>query len=454
LAAPPDFDDVVRALADEPALIVSLISQALPDDDYLPWRILRHERPLPTIRLNESTEQTPRQLTPEQWWISLRSGRRFRQKELLGLTMPNGHPFTFVLTDRILRDCDRTAAALKGELGLGDEVTNSASRDRYIIHSLEDEAITSSQLEGAMTTRQVAKRMLRDDRAPRTHSEQMILNNYRAMRHIGQVRSQKLTPQLVCEIHRIVTQNTLEDPDDAGRLQTNTDDRVGIYAVEDDALLHQPPPADQSPQRLDALCAFANGEDEGPYLPGVLRALVVHFMMGYNHFFADGNGRTARALFYWTMLHEGYWLAEYIAISMILNKARVQYAESFLDVETDEGDLTYFFHYHLTVLSRAITNLESYIQRTTKELDAVRRRLDPATGEFNLRQIALLNAGYKDPDTTWTAQSAAAQFAVTINTAHTDLDDLVKRGWLERARQGRKYVWRPTNRITELAPGS
>ena len=67
----------------------------------------------------------------------------------------------------------------------------------------------------------------------------------------------------------------------------------------------------------------------------VLRATLpaIHFMVGYDHYFEDGNGRTARAFFYWSMLRQGYWLAEFLSISRVLRAAPARYARSFLLTE-------------------------------------------------------------------------------------------------------------------------
>lgn len=45
-------------------------------------------------------------------------------------------------------------------------------------------------------------------------------------------------------------------------------------------------------------------------------------MIAYMHPFVDGNGRTARALFYWYMLKSGYWLTEYLSISRVIAKSK------------------------------------------------------------------------------------------------------------------------------------
>lgn len=52
----------------------------------------------------------------------------------------------------------------------------------------------------------------------------------------------------------------------------------------------------------------------------------LHFMLGYEHPFVDGNGRVARAMFDWAMLRNGYWLFEFISVSRIIRQAPAKYA--------------------------------------------------------------------------------------------------------------------------------
>jgi Fic family protein len=215
--------------------------------------------------------------------------------------------------------------ALGGRQDSLSRLTTSEMRDRYLISSLIEESITSSQMEGASTTRQVASDMLRSGREPRTKSEWMILNNYRAMEFIRSQREDELTPAVVCELQRILTENTLDDHDDAGRLQRPGDARVNVLDNTDGTTLHTPPRAEELPKRLALLCDFANGKTKTKgYLPPIVRAILLHFMLAYDHPFVDGNGRTARALFYWSMLHQGYGLAEFLSISRVIKRAHGQ----------------------------------------------------------------------------------------------------------------------------------
>ncbi|WP_271142710.1 hypothetical protein [Gallibacterium sp. AGMB14963] len=62
------------------------------------------------------------------------------------------------------------------------EGLSNVEQQRFLLKSLiMEEAITSAQLEGAATTRKVAKEMLESERKPKTKDEMMILRYYVAV---------------------------------------------------------------------------------------------------------------------------------------------------------------------------------------------------------------------------------------------------------------------------------
>ncbi len=436
-ARPPAFD--LGVFSDSQELVTALNSVRQAQDDYVPWEKFRFRTP-------------PDGLSAEKWWMVTTLERRGQQREL-PLRDLDGHPFRFALPDVVLRLADAVTRQAGGHIGMAEPVTNPATRETYVVRSLMEESITSSQLEGAATTRKVAKEMLRTGREPRDHSERMIWNNYRAMQLVTEYRDRPLTPELVREIHEVVTMGTLDDPDDGGRLQVPGDERVHVEA-HDGHVVHQPPAAGELLERLDALCAFANqGGEEGPWLHPVLRALAVHFMVGHDHYFVDGNGRLARALFYWSMLRQGLWLTEYVTISTILRKAPAQYAHSYLNTEY-ESDLTYFFIYHLGVLRRAFTDLESYLADKVAERQVVRTLLDARHRDFNHRQQAVIASAIDEPTAEYTAQSHANSHHVTVETARADLVSLEEHGILVQGpKRGRAFVWRPAPDVRDVLQG-
>jgi Fic family protein len=217
----------------------------------------------------------------------------------------------------------------------------------------------------------------------------------------------------------------------------------------DDEIMHAPPAAAQLPERLDRLCQFGNGDLDAAYVPPVVRAILLHFMLAYDHPFVDGNGRTARLLFYWSMLRQDYWLAEFLPISRLLKKAPAQYARSFLHSEQDDGDLTYFVLYQLRIAQRAIDDLHEYLDRKVAETQQVRQALKAVSHRFNVRQLALLENAVRHPGARYTVVSHGRSHGVVAQTARGDLRDLEEQGFLTKTTAGRGHAWTPAEDLDQ-----
>jgi len=430
---PPDYDNLGRAIAEAGAeylqrLFTTSIGPA-PGGRYLHWDELRHKTP-------------PEGFSHVDWWFAVKSARRLLYKPL-PLWDKEGHPFRFVLTDPVLsrlHSIDRNAS---GQIRLEAPVANPETRNTYLVSSLVEEAITSSQLEGASTTRQVAKEMLRQGRRPRDNSEQMICNNFQAMRSISEHIHEPLTPETIFDLHRVLTQDTLDDPSAAGRLRY-PQERIEVVDHRNNRILHIPPAAHELPERLARLCRFANETDNELFVHPIICAILLHFALAYDHPFVDGNGRVARALFYWSALSRGYWLLEFISISRVLQQAPAQYSRSYLFTETDDSDVTYFILHQLEVIAKAIDALQAYLRRKTEalhETESLLRSSDRLQAAFNHRQLALIRHALRSPGTHYTIEGHRQSHKVVYQTARTDLLGLAERGILVKRKMGRAFVF-------------
>lgn len=397
---------------------------ATPKGQYLHWDKLRHLTP-------------PAGLSSEEWWLGVKLARAQLYREL-PLNDASGRSFKYTTPDlvqELLHKIDRYAGV---RIELPEQVMSPETRDRYIFNSLVEESITSSQLEGAATTRQVAADMIRYGHRPTNTSEQMIFNNYEAMQEIRKLKDEPLTPSLVLRLHKVLTKDTLDDPSAAGRLQGKKDERVRVIDNASQRVLHTPPPADQLRGRLVQMCEFANDLDNSKgFVHPILRAIVLHFWLAYDHPFVDGNGRTARALFYWSMLAQGYWLFEFVSISRILRQAPAKYGKSYLYTESDDNDLTYFTIYQLEVMLEAIEDLDRYLKQKTEQIKVVLDLLKNI-GNLNHRQIALLSHAIRHPNKEYSIRSHQTSHSVAYATARADLFGLVDEDLLTARRLGEK----------------
>ncbi|MEP6549975.1 MAG: Fic family protein [Gemmatimonadales bacterium] len=399
-----------------------------PEGKYRHWDTFRQIEP-------------PTGFTTEEAWFGIKTARRALY-EALPLKDKEGKPFQYTLPSPLLEMLHRIDRDAGGNIQGSDQVVNPATKSTYLFKSLVEEAITSSQLEGAATTRKVAKAMIQEGREPRTLGERMIANNYRAMLFVREIIDKDLTPELVFRLQKIVTEGTLDDPTAAGRFRTAEEEIV----LDDEAgtILHVPPKAEELKDRLKRMCEFANGGGTKVFMPPAVRAIILHFWLAYDHPFVDGNGRTARALFYWAMARQGFWLCEYLSISRILKKARARYSRAYLYTETDENDLTYFILYQAHVLMQAIHDLQEYLKRKAVEVREAEELVSQARAlrqDLNPRQLALLNHALKNPNARYTIESHQRSHGVSYQTARNDLLNLRDARILDQKKAGRAFVF-------------
>jgi Fic family protein len=435
---PPDPDAIFQKLLADPENINRVFSNAAfsatVGGRYIHWDNLRFR-------------QLPKGLkSHEEWWAAIKIARRSTYRALPFVDI-GGRPFVLASPDELQRQLSEIDRNLSGRVPIPDQLTSTGSRDRYVVSALIEEAITSSQLEGASTTSKVARDMLRSGRQPRTKHERMIFNNFAAMQIIRNMAQKPLTPEMLYEIHKRLTDGTLDDEEDAGRLRKDQ-----VHVTVDSMPVFEPPPAEQLPKRLERFIAFANESTPGFYIHPIVRAVLLHFILAYDHPFADGNGRTARAVFYWYILRSRYWLGEFVSISHILKKAPIQYTRAYLYTETDQNDTTYFILYQLNVFARAIRALHTYVQEKMKAM-ARTQSLIRQDGRFNYRQLALLGNALGNPDAQYSVTSHATSHRVVRQTARNDLNDLAEYGLLRAARAGKSMLYFPPPDLEDRLQG-
>jgi Fic family protein len=389
--------------------------------------------------------QLPESIKSELAWAYLKFSRQSKIQPTT-LISKNGGRFGYWIPSSVLEKISYIDKYASGQILIDEPVLHSGERKKYLISSLMEEAIASSILEGAATTRKAAKEMLRSGRKPRNHSEKMVYNNYQTITKIKELIKSPLNNDLILELHHSMTVDTLEHSNECGRFRTDEDEPIYVKSPEGETL-YTPPEPKKIPPMMKLLYDYANEDNSETFTHPVIKAINLHFYLAYIHPFMDGNGRTARALFYWYILKQKYWMFEFLTISRIFLKAPSQYARAFLYTENDDLDLTYFISFHLKVISIAISELISYMLNKQKEVRKIDRYLKQYQ-DLNERQKALIKHAMDNPESQYIISMHKTVNNITYETARTDLLELVKLGLLDKIKKGRKFYFVPLKNLS------
>ncbi len=318
---------------------------------------------------------------------------------------------------------------------------NASERRSFVQNGIIEEAISSSQLEWALTSSKVAKEMIWKWRKAVTKDEKMILNNYQAMNFVNdeEFLKEDITLESLLEIQSILTKDTLDKNDQEWRLRKDSDEIV-IQNGEWTKILHTPPSYNFLKEELSNLLDYANDKD-GVFTHPFIKAIILHFWIWYLHPFCDWNWRTARTIFYWYLLRKGYWGFSYIPISTAIKNSRKQYWNAYIYSEQDNYDFTYFLVYIANKTNQSFSEFKNYIQIKRKEQKSMFLELNHLF--LNERQNKLLIYLLKN-NWAYTNNSIHKNYyRISINTAKKDLEELLQRWFLFKRRQWKyvNYFW-------------
>ena len=386
--------------------------------EYLHWNKLQYKKGLP--------------VEPKYLWILMKIDRKLHYKDLKF----HNWTFKYYINDTIqdyLNELDKLKF-----IEISDEIKQIPQiSDKYKIDALIEESIASSQIEGATTSKKMAKEIIKKGKKPKNKDELMIYNNYIAMKHITKIKNNDFTIEEILNIHKIITKDLMENNEYEGNFRYNNE--ITIRNIKDNTLLYTPPSYELIEPLMKELCNFANNDDN---IHPIIKGIIIHFLIGYIHPFVDGNGRTARALFYWYMLKKGYSYFEYLKVSEIINQSKGQYRDAYLYVESEKcdeygGDLTYFIIYLLKCIKKSIMKLDSLEQK----IDEYAEKIRDLNENLNLRQQDILSEILSNPKKILTIKYVMNTYGVAYATARSDLNTLVKCGALQKKKVGKEFIY-------------
>lgn len=309
--------------------------------------------------------------------------------------------------------------------------------------TLVEEGFYSSTIEGAHSTVKRAKTLASGKSQPKNRSEFMVLNNFRALSSLEKA-TDKISHEIIKDIHKITVENTLEDDYNIGSYRTepneiiNSSGKVIFTPVTDIAKMNR---------MLDALLEFLKEDEFAKPMESIYKAMAFHFLFAFIHPFDDGNGRTLRILFTYLLKLYGYDMFYYISLSEIINKKKAKdYYQAFIDVERsdnnskNEFDMSYFFYYMIDVMLQGLKVLKHRINTHLRE-DVITNIANFQEVDLTPRQKKIVKIlSNKENSFMLTSEDLAKRCKVAVRTIQKDLKllkdfDLVDRKKAVNSRQ-------------------
>lgn len=349
---------------------------------------------------------------------------RKQSVQKLPLASWDGHPYWYALTEKLTAAGDQFVAVARDEA--------IASLPQYAHdEGVMDEAYFSSVIEGAYSTRQSAHELLASNEPPQNRNEQMIYNNYHALRFVLEHLDGPINEAVILEIARILIANTLEEGVTSGYRD------AGVQVVSGrQEIVYVAPEAQYVRPMMNALLNYI----ADPTVHPVIKACVAHIYFVTIHPFFDGNGRTARALSYMILLKAGYHFIRQFPISGILMQERSRYYKAIRAAQDPENgyDFTYFLEYYAAMLEKSVEGIHAHVAKA-KQLEHL--ALELGQGEEGGRQLRGMKWLIQEDISTITTEAWRKKFKVSFETARQDLHHLQDLGALKMRTVGRKHFF-------------
>jgi len=236
-----------------------------------------------------------------------------------------------------------------------------------------------------------------------------VVNYFAALRHIEQHATKKrVIHHDVLRLHAIMAGDVM-DQGEAGRYRTIRV-KVGNYVP--------PPPEHVSGLMFELLEWWNKGAKA---LSPVLSSAIVHYRFEAIHPFADGNGRTGRALELWELYRRGFDSHHIFSVDEFYWEDRPRYYAALQAVRREDDNLTAWLEY-------TAEGLQQTLERVWRILEipaAGRAKLVLRPRQENLLQLLRAKGGLS-PQEIWDGLGVSKQGAIDL------LRPLMKAGLIKR----------------------
>ena len=244
-----------------------------------------------------------------------------------------------------------------------------------------------------------------------TRARREVLNYFAALRHVEkQAQTKRLTHEDLFRLHVLIAGEVM-DQCEAGCYRTMRV-RVGEFVP--------PPPADVSGLMFELLEWW---NKDAPGLSPVLSSAILHHRFEAIHPFADGNGRTGRALALWELYRRGFDSHHLFAVDEFYWEDRPRYYAALDAVRREGDDLTSWLEYCAEGLQQTLERVWERMGQLS--FNSAHEKLVLRPRQEHLLKL-LAESGGMTPSELWAALKVSKQGAMDL------LRPLMKAGLVKR----------------------
>jgi len=218
--------------------------------------------------------------------------------------------------------------------------------------------------------------------------KQEVLNYLYVLEHLADFAPGSfITEQSICDIHRSLTKEVLDNPRDCGKYR---DRQVYIGNRVTGEVIFLPPKTRLVPGQMKGLVDWL-GSNEANQLDPVLVAGIAHYEFVRIHPFIDGNGRTARALASLVLLLRNFDIKRFFALDDYYDMDRPAYYRALRMVDEQKGDLTAWLEYFSDGVAISVNGVKERTLRLSSEKLRRDKKGQIALSERQMTIIEFLN---------------------------------------------------------------
>jgi len=259
--------------------------------------------------------------------------------------------------------------------------------------------------------------------------KQEVLNYLNVLNNIDNLtKGNSICENDILNIHRLVTKDTLDNPDDCGAYRNRYVVVGNRFTGE---VFFRPPQNKDVPSLTKDLAQWVNSKKSNELEP-VIEAGIIHYEFVRIHPFIDGNGRTARVLATFILYQRGFDAKQFFCLDDYYNSDRQAYYRTLQSVDQNTLDITNWLEYFAEGVNVSIQAVKQRVIRLSSERLRKAKRGQIALTERQMKIVEFINQNSKI-----TNKDIRNMFKISPQAAHKEIKKLLKLEVVKSVGKGR-----------------